>query len=186
MRHGGDSVPRAPAPARSPARQARCAGRAPTAGSSRVFVGLLKSRAGNENSARLSAGRGGVLGSGSGLAPSLLHSQVAAITASRAEALALGVRLREAEAARSTAEAEVAALHDQAAVRAAEGDRCVRPHIMFVSHLKVVGRSETCAAQSCGSTRSAILVKPNDAHPPKSSLSRRQCRTSGRECKLAP
>jgi len=81
----------------------------------------------------MSAGRDGMLGlgSGSGLAPSLLHSQVAAITASRAEAQALGARLREAEAAQSTAEAEVAALHDQAAVRAAEGDRCVRPHIKF-------------------------------------------------------
>ena len=39
--------------------------------------------------------------------------------------MALAARLREAEAQRANADAEVAALHDQAAARAAESERCV-------------------------------------------------------------
>jgi len=48
---------------------------------------------------------------------------VTAITAVRAETAALSARLREAEAVRADAEAQVAALHDQAAARAADTDR---------------------------------------------------------------
>ena len=50
---------------------------------------------------------------------------MAAINTARAEAVALAARLREAEAQRANADAEVAALHDQAAARAAESERCV-------------------------------------------------------------
>ena len=40
--------------------------------------------------------------------------------------MALAARLREAEAQHAAADAEVAALHDQAAQRAAESDRCAQ------------------------------------------------------------
>lgn len=39
--------------------------------------------------------------------------------------MALAARLREGEAQRASADAEVAALHDQAAARAAESERCM-------------------------------------------------------------
>jgi hypothetical protein len=83
----------------------------------------------------------------------------------RAETAALSARLREAEAVRAEAEAQVAALHDQAAARAADTDRRAAPPSSVHVHKGLLGVVRSLSTGECShGVRSGRVRRMFTAH----------------------